>query len=92
MPLVELDGVRKRFRDGPPALDGVSLAVEEGRVLVLLGTSGAGKLKASRVTLAISPASESLSTKGRSITLATSASSLACLNSSSAIDGQRSGT
>jgi osmoprotectant transport system ATP-binding protein len=46
VPLVELDSVRKRYRDGPPALDGVSLAVEEGRVLVLLGTSGAGKTTA----------------------------------------------
>ena len=46
MPLVELDSVHKRYRDGPPALDGVSLAVDEGRVLVLLGTSGAGKTTA----------------------------------------------
>jgi len=42
---VELLEVRKRFPGGA-GLDGVSFAVETGRVLVLLGTSGSGKTTA----------------------------------------------
>ena len=38
--------VRKRYATGAVALDGVSLSVDEGRVLVLLGTSGSGKTTA----------------------------------------------
>ena len=45
---VELHGVRKRYGGGHAALDGVSLAVPEGRVLVLLGRSGSGKTTALR--------------------------------------------
>jgi osmoprotectant transport system ATP-binding protein len=43
---VELRDVHKRFASGAQALDGVSLAVPEGRTLVLLGTSGSGKTTA----------------------------------------------
>jgi osmoprotectant transport system ATP-binding protein len=39
---VEIVDVRKRYAEGA-ALDGVSLSVPEGRILVLLGTSGCGK-------------------------------------------------
>jgi osmoprotectant transport system ATP-binding protein len=39
----ELRNVVKRFDSGRHALDGVSLKVKEGSVLVLLGTSGSGK-------------------------------------------------
>jgi len=46
MPLVELRDVSKRYRGGTAALDGVSLAVEEGSTLVLLGASGSGKTTA----------------------------------------------
>src|SRR5215470_8825485 len=46
MPTVELVDVRKRYPAGASALEGVSLAVDEGRVLVLLGTSGSGKTTA----------------------------------------------
>jgi len=45
-PAVELVDVRKRYPGGAAALDGVSLRVEEGRVLILLGTSGSGKTTA----------------------------------------------
>jgi osmoprotectant transport system ATP-binding protein len=46
MALLELRDVRKRYASGVQALDGVSLSVEDGRVLVLLGTSGSGKTTA----------------------------------------------
>ncbi len=43
---VELHDVYKRYASGARALEGVSLRVEPGRVLVLLGTSGSGKTTA----------------------------------------------
>lgn len=43
---LELAGVHKRYPSGAVALDGVSLAVPEGRTLVLLGRSGSGKTTA----------------------------------------------
>jgi osmoprotectant transport system ATP-binding protein len=46
MPVLELRDVHKRYASGTHALDGVSLSVDEGRVLVLLGTSGSGKTTA----------------------------------------------
>src|SRR5262245_23813088 len=46
MPALELVDVRKRYPSGANALDGVSLSVEKGRTLVLLGTSGCGKTTA----------------------------------------------
>jgi len=46
MAVLELHEVRKRYASGAVALDGVSLSVDEGRVLVLLGTSGSGKTTA----------------------------------------------
>jgi osmoprotectant transport system ATP-binding protein len=39
----ELRDVVKSFGSARPVLDGISLQVQEGRVLVLLGTSGSGK-------------------------------------------------
>jgi len=41
-----LENVRKTFRAGSAALDGLSLEVPAGGVLVLLGTSGSGKTTA----------------------------------------------
>ncbi len=41
-----LAGVTKRFGGGAPALDGLTLSVAQGEILVLLGTSGSGKTTA----------------------------------------------
>ena len=46
MHVVELRGVTKHYPGSPPALDAITLEVEAGRVLVLLGRSGAGKTTA----------------------------------------------
>ena len=46
MAAVELIEVVKRFGTGAPALDGVTLGIDEARILVLLGTSGSGKTTA----------------------------------------------
>jgi osmoprotectant transport system ATP-binding protein len=43
---LELFEVRKSYSSGAAALDGISFDVVEGRVLVLLGTSGSGKTTA----------------------------------------------
>jgi putative ABC transport system ATP-binding protein len=46
MPLVELSDVRKRYGEGPGArlaLDGVSLTIERGELVAIVGTSGSGK-------------------------------------------------
>ena len=45
---IEAEGLRQRFGD-TQALDGVDLAVEEGRVLGVLGPNGAGKTTAVRI-------------------------------------------
>jgi len=43
MAALELENLSKRFPGGTVALEGVSLRVEDGQLLVLLGPSGAGK-------------------------------------------------
>jgi putative ABC transport system ATP-binding protein len=42
-PLIDLQGVSKRYGDGPAALDGLTLAVQPGEALAVLGPSGSGK-------------------------------------------------
>ncbi|GAA2750339.1 ABC transporter ATP-binding protein [Kitasatospora cinereorecta] len=42
-PVIELSGVSRRYDEGPPALDAVSLTVEAGESVAVLGPSGSGK-------------------------------------------------
>ncbi len=42
-PLIELRQVSKRYDGGPPAVDDLSLSVESGEALAILGPSGSGK-------------------------------------------------
>jgi putative ABC transport system ATP-binding protein len=42
-PLIALHGVTRRYDDGPPALDGVTLSVATGEAVAVLGPSGSGK-------------------------------------------------
>ncbi|MDQ0835023.1 putative ABC transport system ATP-binding protein [Streptomyces achromogenes] len=42
-PLIELRDVSRRYDDGPPALNDVSLTVGAGEAVVILGPSGSGK-------------------------------------------------
>ncbi len=47
--LVFLQDVTKRFGSAPPVLDHISLPVEEGAIVALLGASGSGKTTALRL-------------------------------------------
>jgi putative ABC transport system ATP-binding protein len=42
-PVIELRDVSRRYGEGPPALDGVSLTVRAGESVAVLGPSGSGK-------------------------------------------------
>jgi osmoprotectant transport system ATP-binding protein len=53
MPALLLKDVRKRYPSGAVALDGVSLSVDAGQILVLLGSSGSGKTTALKTVNAL---------------------------------------
>ena len=42
-PMIELQDVSRRYDDGPPALSSVTLTVQEGEAVAILGPSGSGK-------------------------------------------------
>src|SRR5438067_6508298 len=64
MTCIEAHGLRKAF--GPTiALDGVDLRVEEGRILGLIGPSGAGKTTALNAILGLTPYQGELRVLGR---------------------------
>lgn len=46
---IDFDGVTKIFGDGPPAVDHLSLHVDDGEFMVLVGPSGCGKTTALRM-------------------------------------------
>ncbi|MFY1691791.1 ABC transporter ATP-binding protein [Plantactinospora sp. WMMB782] len=43
VPLIELADVSRRYDEGPPALDAVSLRIAAGEAVAILGPSGSGK-------------------------------------------------
>jgi len=43
VPVIELTEVSRRYDEGPPALDGVSLTITQGEAVAILGPSGSGK-------------------------------------------------
>jgi ABC-2 type transport system ATP-binding protein len=60
-PIIEAEGLRKRFKD-VVALDGIDLAVAEGKILGLLGPNGAGKTTAVRILTTLLDADEGRAT------------------------------
>ncbi len=50
--MLELDGISRSF-DGRPVLDGISFAVEPGRLTGFVGSNGAGKTTTMRIVLGI---------------------------------------
>ena len=64
MPCIEARGLRKVFGT-TPALDGIDLRVEEGRVLGLIGPNGAGKTTALNAILGLTPFEGELRVLGR---------------------------
>ena len=64
MPCIEARGLRKSYGN-TAALDGVDLAVEEGRILGLIGPNGAGKTTALKAILGLTPFEGELRVLGR---------------------------
>jgi len=67
VPAVELDDVSFAYRGGPPALEHVSLAVEQGAFLGIAGPNGGGKTTLLRLALGLErPSSGAVRVFGRS--------------------------
>ena len=64
MPYIEARGLRKAF-GSTIALDGIDLAIEEGRILGLIGPNGAGKTTALKAILGLTPYQGELKVLGR---------------------------
>jgi len=65
LPILEVADLRKRYRNGTVANDGISLALEAGEVYGLLGPNGAGKTTLVRQVLGLlKPTSGAISVEG----------------------------
>jgi ABC-type multidrug transport system ATPase subunit len=65
MPILEVTDLRKRYRNGTLANDGISLALEPGEVYGLLGPNGAGKTTLVRQVLGLlKPTSGTIAVEG----------------------------
>jgi zinc transport system ATP-binding protein len=53
VPALELDGVSFAYRGGPPALEDVSLTVEQGEFVAIAGPNGGGKTTLLRLALGL---------------------------------------
>ena len=63
---LEVTDLRKQFAIGRPAIDGVSLAVPAGEIVVLLGPSGCGKTTTLRCVAGLEhPTAGSISIAGK---------------------------
>jgi len=56
-PSISLDRISKRFGDGPPVLDEISLQVGSGQIIAIVGPSGCGKSTLLRIVAGLLPAS-----------------------------------
>jgi ABC-2 type transport system ATP-binding protein len=52
-PILSVEGLRKRYGEGPPAVDGISFQVAPGEVVGLLGPNGAGKTSTINMILGV---------------------------------------
>jgi ABC-type Fe3+/spermidine/putrescine transport system ATPase subunit len=65
---VRLEGLRKVYGSGPPAVDELTLGVERGEFLALLGPSGCGKTTTLRLIAGyIVPDAGSIEVNGRQV-------------------------
>ncbi|MDE2355589.1 MAG: ABC transporter ATP-binding protein [Alphaproteobacteria bacterium] len=65
MTCIRAKGLRKTYRRGAVALDGIDLTVEPGRILGLIGPNGAGKSTALNAILGLTPFEGRLEVLGR---------------------------
>jgi ABC-2 type transport system ATP-binding protein len=65
IPIIEARGLRKAYRGGKQAVDGVDFTVGSGRIVGLIGRNGAGKTTVIKSLLGLTPFEGSLNVLGR---------------------------